>query len=65
MKNSESNIMEVLKQKFTSSNDIPVSRAAITREEYEQLLYYIRMVNEGVSGIPPEDYSSRSERRSK
>lgn len=30
-------VLEILKEKFTSGNDIPVSRATITREEYEAL----------------------------
>lgn len=34
-------IMEVLEKKFTSSNDISVTRAAITREEYEHLVKYV------------------------
>jgi hypothetical protein len=31
--------MKSLQLKFTSGNDIPVTRASITREEFEALLY--------------------------
>lgn len=37
-----SDIMQVLEQKFKSGNDIPVTRAAITREEYEQIMAVIK-----------------------
>lgn len=36
-----SDVLEVLKQKFTSGNQHPVERATITREEYNQLLILI------------------------
>lgn len=41
----QENIMELLEKKFNSGNDIPVTRAAITREEYEMLLDYIEYLN--------------------
>jgi len=33
--------LESLKSKFTSSNDIPVERAMITRKEYDDISSYI------------------------
>ena len=38
--------MEVLKEKFTSGNDVPVTRAVITREEYEDLTCFIHSIKE-------------------
>ena len=35
------NILKVLEKKFTSGNDVPVTRATITREEYEAILEII------------------------
>ena len=36
--------LEHLKQKFTSGNDIPVTRAVILREEYEALIEILHPV---------------------
>jgi hypothetical protein len=33
----ERNLLRTLESRFTSGNDVPVTRAMITREEYEQL----------------------------
>lgn len=40
------NVMEGLKEKFTSGNDVPVTRAVITREEYEDLIRFVHSVEE-------------------
>lgn len=37
-------ILTILKQKFTSGNDVPVTRSSITREEYEAILEYIEFL---------------------
>lgn len=34
-------VMTVLEQKFSSGNNVPVSRIVLTREEYESILEYI------------------------
>ena len=34
--------LESLALKFTSGNDVPVSRAPITREEYDAILAHIK-----------------------
>jgi len=39
-------VLDNLKEKFTSGNDIEVERATITRWEYEALLDYIEFVND-------------------
>lgn len=35
------NIMEILKQKFSSGNDVAVERIVLTRKEYDALLEHI------------------------
>lgn len=60
-------VMEILKQKFTSGNSIPVERNIITREEYESLVSFhylytealkedrhLRIIN-GVLGMTDEE----------
>lgn len=39
------NIEEILKQKFTSANDTEVTRAVITRQEYEMILEAIIVID--------------------
>lgn len=39
-------ILTILKQKFTSGNDVPVTRSSITREEYEAILEHIEFIQD-------------------
>lgn len=47
------NIIEQIDLKFTSGNDVPVSRAVLTKEEWEEVKFHIRDIKTKIGGNGP------------
>ncbi len=54
-----SNIMAKLKQKFTSANSVPVSRAMITRNEYLELTAEIKKLKMIIESLEANNENRR------